>query len=234
MITGIPTAGGQDPMALIRYMQVRDIFCNGQRWGVYYQVEDVKSPILRFLDVGAVVSHSPISALADFRPVPGGYLYKIANPLPRFFFVSAVRSVNSMDEAVTQLRNRTWDPSNLAVVEGLANATGASGHVVETKRMRNEVEVVVDAAQSGLLVSSEPNYSGWKATIDGAPAPVYNTNVAFRGVVVPVGHHRVRYKFFPSIQLYSLGISLIAWLLWLIGAIWFQPRGSNGGVAKQS
>ncbi len=31
MITGIPTANGQDPMALIRYMQVRDIFCNGQR-----------------------------------------------------------------------------------------------------------------------------------------------------------------------------------------------------------
>jgi uncharacterized membrane protein YfhO len=42
------------------------------------------------------------------------------------------------------------------------------------------------------------NYPGWRATIDGRPAKVYQTDYVLRGVVVPPGDHVVEFRFSPA------------------------------------
>ncbi len=60
---------------------------------------------------------------------------------------------------------------------------------------------------------SETYYPGWKAWLDDQPVPIYSTDIALRGVIVPAGAHRVRMEFRPLILPISLGISLATAIL---------------------
>jgi Bacterial membrane protein YfhO len=218
MITGIPTAGGQDPMALSRYMQVRGIFCRGKRYGVYYQVEDLKSSLLNALNIGAVVTRS--KPPEPFHEVPGGYIYRNLNVLPRFYLADKVTRTDSLEASIASLRS---DPSTVTV-EGPVSGTGSAGTVALTNYLRNSIDLTVNARQPAFLASSEPNYPGWKATIDGHPAAIYNTNAAFRGLSVPAGRHRIRFVFAPAILFVSFGVSVAAWLAWIILTVRYSLR----------
>jgi len=48
-----------------------------------------------------------------------------------------------------------------------------------------------------LLVLAQPWAPGWRAQVDGAPAPLVRTNIAGLGVVVPAGRHAVELDYRP-------------------------------------
>jgi uncharacterized membrane protein YfhO len=56
---------------------------------------------------------------------------------------------------------------------------------------------------------------GWRVTVDGRPAPLLRTNVAFRGVGVPAGKHVIEQVYRPWTVLYGLGASAAATLFGL-------------------
>jgi hypothetical protein len=53
-------------------------------------------------------------------------------------------------------------------------------------------------------VRSESFYPGWKAWIDDRPTEIHRTDIAFRGVVVPQGKHRVRMEFSSRYLFYRI------------------------------
>jgi uncharacterized membrane protein YfhO len=55
---------------------------------------------------------------------------------------------------------------------------------------------------------------GWRADVDGRPAAVERANVAFRGVAVPAGRHRVTLRYRPP----AVGMGLVGSLLGLVAA----------------
>ena len=59
------------------------------------------------------------------------------------------------------------------------------------------VEIDVDAPKAGIVVLHDLFYPGWEARVDGRKEPVLHTNILFRGVEVPAGHHRVAFSFHP-------------------------------------
>ena len=63
------------------------------------------------------------------------------------------------------------------------------------------------------------------AMIDGEPAEVFRTNVAFRGVVVPEGAHRVRFRYSASEFRLGFGLSGVGLILAAGVLIW-------GGLAR--
>jgi uncharacterized membrane protein YfhO len=73
----------------------------------------------------------------------------------------------------------------------------------------NEIEIETDSTSPAYLVSSEAYYHGWEAAVDGHAENIQRTNVAFRGLPVPAGRHRIQFHFFPTILVFSAAISLV-------------------------
>ncbi|MBM3746925.1 MAG: YfhO family protein [Acidobacteria bacterium] len=140
-------------------------------------------------------------------------VYENTQALPRFFLVGRLRHARSLDEAAARLRSRDFDPRVEAVVEGafeLGSSGGGTVQVIEYALRRVALET--DAAAPAFLVTSETHYPGWRVRVDGREQPIYYTNVAFRGLAVPAGRHRVEFEFTPSILWPSAVLSFLALL----------------------
>ncbi|MEX2304140.1 MAG: hypothetical protein WD733_24560 [Bryobacterales bacterium] len=246
-ITKVPTANGNDPFSPARVIEARLAFVEkGERWGRYYEVDDLSSPVLDLMNVRYVLSRAPLDPAAvekaDFvhaGSLPGREVYENLEALPRFFVVSQVRKAESLDQAAQWLRAADFEPRKEAIVEGgegvgAAPATdrpgtdGPAGSVTVIEYSPRRIVLDVDAAAAGFLVTSETHYPGWKASLDGAPAELVFTNVAFRGMAAPAGRHEVVMEFRPAILWRSTALSVIAWLAW-VAVLWKRPW--RGGKA---
>lgn len=219
----LPTANGNDPFALYRFMQVRLLFTTGERWGRFYQVSRPGSPILDLLNVRLLLSVTPVPENSKFvkaRDLPGSSVYVNDAALPRFFLVPNVERAENMADAIRKLASPAFDPRNLAVVEQGTTAHFPDGAtalgIVEYANSRVALRTVSD--QPRYLVTSEVNYPGWRAWMDGQELPILMTNAAFRGLPVPAGKHEVVFRFQPAILWWSAAVSgiallAVAWLL---------------------
>ena len=125
--------------------------------------------------------------------------------LPRALFVYEVRVAEDQTGAFQAVHAPDFDPSRSVVLERpqldgvpLPQSTPEAPpqlHVVGFGL--NALTLDVTTAAPGVLVLSEVWYPGWKAEVDGRPAPVLRANFAFRAVPVPAGTHRVRLIFAP-------------------------------------
>ena len=84
----------------------------------------------------------------------------------------------------------------------------------------DEILLSVDAPENGFLVLSEIHYPGWRAEVDGTPAPVLRGNYLLRVVPVTHGKHRVRVFFAPKSLWAGAMISLITLVSAGMAAIW--------------
>ncbi|MFN7996210.1 MAG: YfhO family protein [Bryobacteraceae bacterium] len=222
----IPGAGGDDPFALVRFMQVRLLFCNGQRWGRYYEVENPDSPILKLLNVRYVVSSSPPAAPGRLKRVldlPGTVVYENPAVMPRFFLVNRVLPAGGISDAIRLMRSADFDPKVEAVAEGLPALVGmapgeGTARVLEYEARQFVVET--DSPGAALLVTSETAYPGWRAWIDGRECAPSIVNAAFRGLPVPAGKHTIKMRFDPLILRYSAWTSLAS-VFGLVTIFWF-------------
>jgi hypothetical protein len=75
------------------------------------------------------------------------------------------------------------------------------------------VHIAVDSPCPGLLVLSDTYYPGWTATVNGKTTPIHPTDIALRGVVVPVGHSEVTMTFAPTTFRHGVIVSILALLV---------------------
>ena len=218
-LTGTPTANGYSPMALARYIQVRLLFANGYRWGAWYEIENLRSQIPALLNVRCLITRrlldEQIMREANLRYVTadaGHYVYAQTDVLPRFFAVHRTVKAASLADAVQLARDPTFDFGTAAIVEGDAAVSAGETQVRVARYDLNDVRLRVSGNSSALLVTSEANYPGWEATMDGRRVPIVNTNIAFRGVAVPPGDHEVRFRFAPVTLAIGASISAVAWV----------------------
>jgi hypothetical protein len=222
-ITLVPAAGGVSPLALENIIQLRLLLHPGARWGWYYPVEKLDSPVLDLLNVRYLIAGGEAAAraaaLAKFRHLagfPGIELFENLSAMPRFFVVHQVRRVASIDEARTAVGRGDVDLRRCALTEEameLGPGQGTEEEVRVLSYRSSALELTVRSHGTGLLVLSESDYPGWNAWLDEKPVAIHRVDIAFRGVVVPDGEHRVRMAFQPAILPISLGISLATGLL---------------------
>lgn len=211
----LPTPNGNNPFALIRFMNVRRLFCGGTRWGRYYEVKQPDSPILNLLNVRFLISRDTLPANTKFRLVatpPWHYLYENSSALPRFFLVRRTIASAGEEQSLALMGSRDYDPAQVAVVEGapaLEYPEGNNSPVNVVSYGQNEVSLETNSTEPRFLVTSEAEYPGWRAFIDDAEARIVLTNVAFRGLKVPAGHHRIVFRFRPRILWWSAGVSAL-------------------------
>ncbi len=183
-LTAVPTANGNDPLALERIIQARLAFVKGERWGRYYEIASLDSPAVDLHNIRWVLSRGPLDPAmverAHFRKyadLPGTVVYENTEVLPRFF----------LSTPTGRVRVLRYSPASL--------------------------ELETESPVSAFLTASEAYYPGWRAFVDGAPREIALTSVAFRGLDVPAGRHRVRMEFAPRILWWGAAVSLAAWLL---------------------
>lgn len=137
----------------------------------------------------------------------GEIVYENQDVLPRAWLVPKTLSLQPEEVLAavhtSQLPDgQIFDPKMMALVEDSAATLQSSAlqptdyanvlNITET-----QVELETQTTAPAFLVLSDVFYPGWKATIDGQPTPIFQTNYIQRGVKVPPGKHIVRFEFHP-------------------------------------
>ncbi len=234
-VLGIPSANGNDPLALARIIQVRLGFCNGERWGAFYQVDHPDSPVLDAANVRYLLSRAPLKTtrLTEITKLTDDLVYENPNALPRFFLTPRVRVAGSMKEAAKILRAPGFDPHAETVVEGPPNLAGAyaTGAVKVVRYEPRTVVLEVDVPAPAFLATSEANYPGWRAFLDNREVPLYYTNVGFRGLAVPAGKRQILMRFAPTLLKESAVLSALAWAGVVAAAVILFRRPQKNGAS---
>lgn len=132
----------------------------------------------------------------------------------------AMRAERIEDDALAleRLRDPGFDPlSSVILADGEAGggadfkaSSSPIGHGPGFSRART------DGSEPGWLVFSEMHYPGWRATVDGEPAPLLRADLALIAVPVPAGAHEVEIRFEAPRVLQGIAISLATGLLLLV------------------
>lgn len=197
--------------------------------------------LLEAVSVRWVILPSRISEgrMEHVASVGSAELYRLPGTLPRARVLSRARIVGSPEELLKLLANGEIDlrrelvlsdPANLALATGLDSSEGRPEAVGEARMVVDgATQVVIDAVapRGGWLLLSDTWYPGWKATVDGRPAPMLRANVAHRAVSLPPGNHRVVFRFRPASTARGFVLSAAGLVLLLGGVAWLlgkKPR----------
>src|SRR5207237_2949471 len=135
--------------------------------------------------------------------------------LPRAFLVSRVVRAGA---PLPLLRDPGFDPVRAAVTAGLGfDEPGPAGEAQLQRDSPERMRIALQAPGRRLLVVSEHFDPGWRARVDGTPAPVLRVDLCALGVEVPAGAREVELRFLPRGLL--AGTLACAVTLALLGAL---------------
>jgi len=184
-------------------------------WGRYYSFlnaaqpgaptfdwRNLDSPALDLLAVGYIVSTRPLhyshwELASDWDAL----IYRRRAPVARARLVSdwrvapdeqALRAVAAGDRELLAAPILDADPD---IARQPGAMPGAARIIADGP---DEVKVRCRADAPRLLVLSDPNYPGWRAAIDGKPAPHLGADYVFRAIAVPAGEHIVTWRYQPT------------------------------------
>ncbi len=135
-----------------------------------------------------------------------------ANPgaFPRVWSVHQAVAIRSEGEIEAKLTQRPADLARETFVFGappkLASCEGTD-ELTLLARETNRVVIDADMRCKGMVIAGEGYFPGWKATVDSAPAPVYEAYTFLRGVVVDSGRHRIEMRYRPASVFWGAGMS---------------------------
>lgn len=150
------------------------------------------------------------------------------------WFVSSVQFVATADEEMNSLTG--FDPKEEAIIDHryqpMINLLKMNFDPNATiKLVSYDPEHMVydyNSATAELAIFSEIYYDkGWKALIDGKPAPYFRADYVLRGMQLPAGIHKIEFIFHPDSYYTGEKISLAGstlLVLGFLGLIWFEFR----------
>lgn len=189
---------------------------------------DALPPRLRWqlLNVTHVIAPSPIApGLSPLAPitvslVPGeplqATLYRVDDPLPRAWAVNEVLTAETDEAALALMLQSGFDPARQVVLTGgLPDGLPppANPPLITTTRTPRGPDIASDAEAPTVVVISEWQRDGWRATLaDGSELPILRANAGLSAVVVPAGAHTVSLRFRPWDVWLGLGIAAVSLL----------------------
>lgn len=185
------------------------------------------NPVLDMLNVKYVIVPTGQGEVPIVNPFVNGNAW----------FVEKVKFVSSADEEMKALDN--LDTKKILVVNTLINegqdfkgsesiAKDSTSSIQLTSYKPNQLKYVSNNTSAGFAVFSENYYkNGWKATIDGEEAKIYQVNYVLRGLQIPAGKHTIEFKFEPQVVKTGSTIALfsaIGMLLLIAAGIYFGNK----------
>ena len=84
------------------------------------------------------------------------------------------------------------------------------GVVTRVAETSNSATVDVETSATALLIITITRHKYWRATIDGRPAQLQPANIAYQGLSVPPGRHRVELRYRNPVVIWSAMVSAAA------------------------
>ena len=199
-------------------------------WLTHYLHVQEDTPVhLRLLQMGAVhrvVSLHPQPELAELAVLDSPLvepvrIYAVPDPLPRAYAVDGVRVADG--EAAVRLTGEPAFDLHREVILPAGSprpsdpAFRSQVRVSVLRPDRTVVEVVLSGV--GHLVLVDAFDPGWRAAVDGRPAPILRANVVFQAVPVPAGAHRVELVYRPRSVIWGTVITALALVMALVVAL---------------
>jgi hypothetical protein len=155
-------------------------------------------------------------------------VYENPHALPRAFFVPQARATGDADTVLDALAAGRDDPRRMALLEGIPaeprGTAGAEGRADIESDTSETVSVRVEATAPGFLFLADQHYPGWRATVNGRPAPIHRANYTFRLVEVPAGNSVVRFEYRPWSVRIGAALSATTITLVLAALAWRRRR----------
>jgi hypothetical protein len=147
-------------------------------------------------------------------------VYENPNALPRAFVAANVEERSTRADLVEalgaatreQLADTAWILDGDAASFGpLLPAGGSASRLAQvTSYAPDRIELTVPDGPAGVLVVTDAYGPGWVATVDDVAAPLAPVDLAFRGVVVPEGSHRVVLRYVPVATYAGIALAALA------------------------
>lgn len=164
-------------------------------------------------------------------------IYEVSKVLPRASLFHRVEVLPD-DDVLQRLKEPSFDPYRTVVLsrEGLSDQDvamlqaiepGTAGGTARLSRYESQpVQIEVETPSPAILMLNDSNYPGWRAYVNGEPAPSLKADYLFRGVAVPGGKSTVVFAYEPVSFRAGILISLAALLFLLIPIVipWGRAR----------
>jgi hypothetical protein len=165
------------------------------------------------LNVKYAITGRPGFANADVVMSDGETrLLRLRNTLPRAWIPTEVQDQVDDHAALEAMANPGFKAAATAfVADALPFPSVSNQAVTPVQFITREPEHLVlsfSTPTDGLLMLSEVYYPGWRATVDGEPAPILRADVALRAVPVRAGQHQVEMVYDPWSVKIGIGVTV--------------------------
>jgi hypothetical protein len=166
------------------------------------------------------------------------YLHEISEPFPRAWMTYIVMDTPDRGQALGWLSDPGFDPRRVVILSKQSNL-----QLPQQAPQDSEVKIVsyapekivldVNTSADGVLVLSELDCPGWRATVNGHPAAIWQADAGLRALPLQGGRYAISFEYRPT----SFTIGAILTFLSLITAIivissWMirSRRGQTEGI----
>jgi hypothetical protein len=210
LVCGIRSYGGYVnavPARYVRWLKAlvpdSELYPNGRVMNGYWST--IEAPrALDLLSVGYDLSREH----GAWLPRPGA--------LSRFQFFSSFEVIESEERLLKRLGETSFNPQAkllLASDPGLASGPPVSEPLSARQVHSDRLELSWTAPQPGLILFNDSFHEGWKAEVNGKPAPVLLANGNFMAIPVSAGKQELVLEFLPTINVVSRWLSVAGLLL---------------------
>ncbi len=214
---------GASPLELASYHQLLERLPAGRAWWLLN---------VKYVLTARTALEVPAERVAEGPGDDGqtAYLYRLAEPGPRAWLAGDAIAEPDSERLWQRLGDPAFDPARQvllpALPAGYTPHSGCSGEVDLKTPAPERLALSVSSEQPCILVLSEVDYPGWRATVDGQPAGLLRADGAFRGLLVPSGRHEVTLLFSPPALAWGAALSAATLLAALARLLWSWRRRS--------
>jgi hypothetical protein len=143
---------------------------------------------------------------------------------PRYYFADQMVTIRDRHDFVRKLTDGSY--TDAAAFVAAPSFVPARGVVRGMRETHNTATIDVESFGRGFLVMSITTDKFWTVTLDGKRVTPTVTNIAYQGVEVPAGKHRIEMRYRNTLAAAGAKISIAAAVL-LLGAGWGLRRASR-------
>jgi len=127
-------------------------------------------------------------------------IFENKKAFPRAFLTGKYKVVQDEQKILSTMFSDNLDLRKELVLEkdpGIGQIDAKIGKTTINRYTPNQIEILVDAKEKGMLFLSDIYYKGWIAKVDGVNSEIYRANYVFRAVPISKGKHRVEFIYDP-------------------------------------